>query len=139
MKKTLVIALLAAIASQGHAADDGDTGYSFLMLTTTTGSKTTLGVEGLQLTISGTQLVATNAAGTRSFNLSQLASMQFTNTSTATAIGAVESSAEQGVDIFTLGGTSLGHFSSVEECRAKLGRGIYVARQSGKTTKIQVR
>lgn len=138
MKKVLTIALLAAIASQGKAAGD-DNEYGFLMLTTTSGSQTTLAVDKLELTVSGSQLVATNVAGTRSFKLSDLATMQFTNSGIATAIDAADTALSAGVDIFSLSGTSLGHYSSMAECRAKLGKGIYIARQSGKTTKIQVR
>lgn len=143
MKKTLITALLTAIAAQGTAqADDGTatTGYAFLMLATTSGMKTTMAVEGLEITVNGSQIVAANNAERRTFSLSDLATMQFTNETVATAIDAATMpDDDEGVDVFSLSGMALGHYTSIDDCRDKLTPGVYVVRQAGKTTKTQLR
>ena len=39
----------------------------------------------------------------------------------------------------TVSGVSVGHFSTTEQMRAALAKGVYIVRQNGKTFKIAVR
>lgn len=136
MKKVLLSALLATMTSLQILAAD-DYAYSFLVLTTNTGQQTSLPVEGLRLTVNGTNLVATQASGTQTFDLSSLASMRFSS-GTATV---VEQTAitHTTVEVFSLAGMRIGEFANMAECRSKLGKGIYIITQAGKTKKLQVK
>jgi hypothetical protein len=60
--------------------------YNYLVFTNTIGTKTAFGVEGLTLNVDGTDLQVTNTDGTVNLILIDLASMQFSNDKSITAL-----------------------------------------------------
>ena len=80
MKKILFLILFAGSALSSLAYD-----YPYLAFQTSNGSVTTVAVESLTLTVSGSSLVATNDDGSVTLSLSDLSKMYFT-TEAATGI-----------------------------------------------------
>jgi len=136
MKKTLILALLAATAVQGHAEDES---YDFLTLKTHTGVKTQFAVEGLTLRVQGTSLVVSNDETMKTFPLSSLASMFFSTTGPATAIDASAAKPASTVSVFSLSGMLVGRYDSLSEARKQLPQGVYMMKQGTETTKICIK
>ncbi len=106
--------------------------YPYLAFMGTDGSVKTVSVESLTLTVEDGQLVATNAAGTQRFTLTELIKMYFTSESTK--IESIEISNEEGEsvkEIFDMSGRAIAAKS--------LTKGIYVVKYQGKTRKIVVK
>lgn len=135
MRKLLFIPL--ALASMQTLADDYT--YPYLVLTANDGTQTALPVDGLRLTFSDGQLVATTSNGQQTLDLSTLFSMAFsTTTSTETAIERTVDTL-QPVEVYTVSGISRGSFDSLGEAKATLPHGIYIIKQQDKTLKISVK
>ncbi len=112
--------------------------YPYLTFETSDGSKQSVSVESLVLTVSDNQLVATNSSGTVNFSLSELSLMSFTS-SPATYISDTESAEESAVEVFALSGLSLGRFANLQAARATLQNGIYIIKSKNVTQKIAVK
>ncbi|MCR5180748.1 MAG: hypothetical protein K6C30_05980 [Bacteroidaceae bacterium] len=112
--------------------------YPYLTFETSDGSQQSVSVESLVLTVSGSQLVATNSSGTVNFTLAELSQMSFTSTP-ATHISETEGAEESAVEVFTLSGLSLGKFANLQAARATLQNGIYVIKSKNVTQKIAVK
>lgn len=80
MKKTILSAMLVA----GLSANAYD--YPYLAIQASDGTLTALSVESLELTVSGSQLIAVNESGTQAFSLSDLSKMFFSADGTASGI-----------------------------------------------------
>lgn len=95
-------------------------------------------IEGLIITTSGENLVATNAAGEKlELPLSTVLSMQFAET--PSAISEVSASVNGPVTVYTTGGAAVGHFLSVQEAWNTLKSGFYLMKDNkGQTIKIVV-
>ncbi len=101
MKKIIVSAMLL----MGLSAQAYD--YSYLVIEKTDGTSTSLNVESLTFTVSGSQLVATNASGSQTFTLSDLSKMFFSDGSTTDAIKVVQSSTTVKREYYDLRGRRL--------------------------------
>ena len=109
-------------------------GYTYLTFETTDGAKASVAVKSLTLSISGNTLTA----GEKSFTLSNLAKMYFSETdeSTATGIEAVSSAAlDEVTEIYDLNGRKVARLSS----NGQLPRGVYIVKTKEKTFKLVVR
>ena len=97
----------------------------------------------LELQVSDGTLVATNDEGTTVFTLTDLTKMYFSesdNTTEATGIVTVDnSSSSNSVELFTLTGISLGHFSNVESAKSSLTPGVYIIKNKSQQIKISVK
>jgi hypothetical protein len=111
MKKTI---LILTMLMGTFAADASD--YPYLVFQTTGGSKQSIAVENLTLTISDGKLVAKNETTNQNYLLSELSEMYFSTT--VTGIENVNASAQdEGVEVYSASGISFGKFSSVDEAR----------------------
>ncbi|MDE5773958.1 MAG: hypothetical protein K2H86_05825 [Muribaculaceae bacterium] len=80
-------------------------------------------------------LNVTTGADTQAIPVSDIKSMQFTSVST-NVVESVISDTED-VEIYTLTGIRLGHFSHLRQAQAQLPSGIYIANQSGTSVKVK--
>lgn len=145
MMKRLLFA--AAMAAYGIGLWADDYTYPYLIFTETNGTQTSVAVADLVITVSGGQLVATNSAGTQTFTLAQLASMQFSATADGTVgIGQLEgakcaaASETTRSDIFDLSGRRLKSSTQTSAPTLQTKKGVYIRRTpDGRTSKIAVR
>ena len=133
MRKILFISLLAAGLLPAMAGE-----YGYLVFTNTSGTTTALTVSNLSATVSGSTLVVTNDDGTVNFTLTELASMQFSATTPVTALENILNG-DQPVQVYSIGGTSLGTFDNLVQATQQLDRGTYVIVQTGKSQKLVVK
>lgn len=135
MKLLLTLALLAVTAMVARADEYP---YPYLVMTTSSGEQTAVAVDELVITFSDGKLVAQNAAGTQSFTLTDLASMNFSATNVLTD-GVETISSDQlaeGAAIYDLSGRKL-QISQLSN--GQLPRGVYIVKQNGKTSKMYVK
>ena len=132
MRKIIIMALLVC-AGMVQAGE-----YAYLVFTNTEGTKTALSVTDLTMTVNGTQLDVTNAEGTVNFTLTELASMEFSETNVVTALENVLDG-DKPVQVYSINGASLGSFSSLVQAVQQLDRGAYVMVQNGKSQKLVVK
>ena len=138
MKRALFI-VLAFLATAVYAEDYV---YKYLLVTDTNGNITSLSVDGLEITFSDGKFVAANGQQTASISLSELATMQFSETgSDSSDISTLISSgiSQNGpVDLYSPAGIFLGTFDNASLANRKLGKGLYIVKQNNKTTKINI-
>lgn len=120
--KKIALTLLILVGTLTAHAD----GYTYLTFETTDGTKASVAIESLTLSINGTTLTA----GTQSFTLTNLAKMYFSTTDESTT--GIESisieSLDEATDIYDL----QGHKVTKEQMR----RGVYIVKTKSKTYKI---
>jgi len=130
MMRKIVLLLMVLVGVLTARAE----GYTYLTFETTDGAKASVAVKSLTLSISGNTLTA----GEKSFTLSNLAKMYFSETdeSTATGIEAVSSAAlDEVTEIYDLNGRKVARLSS----NGQLPRGVYIVKTKEKTFKLVVR
>ncbi|MBR5101534.1 MAG: dockerin type I repeat-containing protein [Muribaculaceae bacterium] len=97
MKKLLMIMLLA-VAGVTASGDD----FSYLKVVDNNGKATTLNVDGLKITFSDGNMVATTGSTTKSLSLSTLSFMLLTNDEPAGLLGDVDGDGTVGVTDVTV-------------------------------------
>ena len=123
MKKIMLI--FAALTGGLTAQADN---YTYLTFEMTDGTKASVPVASLSLTISGTTLTA----GSQSFILENLSKMYFSNEEVSTSIEEVDSvTLDETAEIFDLQGHKVS--------KAQMHRGVYIVRTKSKTYKIVVK
>ena len=120
MKKIFTFLMALGSAVLLDAAD-----YPYLVFTNTSGTNVVLSVENLTLTVSGSTLQVSNADGTTSFTLTDLASMQFSADGTTDGLEDVLN-ADLPVSVYSLTGVSLGTFDNLQQAVEGLDAGSYV-------------
>lgn len=133
MKRILFTLLITLGVLQVQAYD-----YPYLVFVNSGGNTTTLSVETLVITISNGKLVAQNNDGTQSFSLSDLNKMFFTKDANLTGISNTES-ADETVEIFTVGGLSVGRYENEKTAKASLKPGLYILKGKTRTYKFAVK
>ena len=122
--KKIVLFLTMLVGTLTAQASD----YTYLTFETTDGAKTSVSVEELTLSISGTTLTA----GTQSFTLTNLSKMYFSNTNETTGISEVmKANLDEATEIYNL----QGHKVSKDQMR----RGVYVIKTKQGTFKLNVK
>lgn len=120
--KKIALTLLILVGTLTAQAD----GYTYLTFETTDGTKASVAIESLTLSINGTTLTA----GTQQFILSNLSKMYFSTTDESTT--GIESisieSLDEATDIYDL----QGHKVTKEQMR----RGVYIVKTKSKTYKM---
>ena len=112
----------------GTLAAHADT-YAYLTFITSDGTKTSLPASGLSLAISGSNLVATNGSTSKTFTLTDLSTMHFSeaNESSTTGIDAIGATTSgEKVSVFTLNGVRMGTYDSIEAAKSALPAGVYI-------------
>ena len=120
--KKIALTLLILVGTLTAQAD----GYTYLTFETTDGTKASVAIESLTLSINGTTLTA----GTQQFTHSNLSKMYFSTTDESTT--GIESisieSLDEATDIYDL----QGHKVTKEQMR----RGVYIVKTKSKTYKM---
>lgn len=140
MKRTILLAAIAAWEFNPTWADD----YPYLMFQTADGSTTAVTASDLTITFSDGKLIATNAEGTQTLNLTNLSKMYFSATGDANAIEDVKADgqlnmSQEPVEVFTLTGISIGKYDTLQQAKSSLSQGIYVVKSASRTLKIAVK
>ena len=130
--KNLFLWLALGFAMMAHAAS-----YSYLEFTSTSGTKTAFAVTNLTISVNGTDLQVSNDNGTVNFVLTDLASMQFT-ASTTTALENILDG-DQPVRVYSVTGASMGTYPSIIEATQTLKAGSYVISNGTHTQSIIVK
>lgn len=128
-QKLLLAAVMAGSALAANAYD-----YNYLTFETAAGEQTSVAVESLVLTVSDGQIVASNAAGTSTFTLTDLSKMFFSTS--ATAVAAVGATEQQTVKVYNASGMYLGDYASITAAKEAQTPGVYVMKTQGKTIKV---
>lgn len=130
MKKILFSLLALGLSVSASAA------YSTMMFQTSGGVRHYIDLSGLSISFADDNLTAANASESISIPLADMASMEFSETTS----GIDSLSADRNtlaVSVFLPSGTPCGDFSSLEEAKQKLDKGVYVIRYSdGFTLKL---
>lgn len=133
MRKFLIFIAVVLFSFMAQAGT-----YNYLVFTNTSGVNTALRVADLAMTINGTELQITNADGVTAFTLTDLASMQFSETEELTALSDVLRS-DVAVEAYSVTGHRHGAFSSLLEAAKSLPQGVYVITDGINAQKIIVR
>lgn len=112
--------------------------YPYLTFQSADGTTKTIGVESLVITFSGSQLMVTTADDSQMLALSDLSKMFFSATGNTTGIQKLSADSDA-VEVFALGGHSVGRFASEAEAKAALKSGIYLMKGKNRTVKIAVK
>lgn len=132
--RMILACLMCALMPQMAKASD----YPYLVFTNTEGTTLALSVANMQLSVKGSELTVTNAEGTNVFTLTGLAAMQFSQDGSLTAIENVLNAA-QPVEVFSVTGSRLASFASLQEAVQSISTGVYVVKQGSKSQTIVVR
>lgn len=130
--KKLFLTLLAVMAMLSARAD----GYPYLLFQTTDGTIHAMSVESLSIEISGTQLVVTNSDETKTFALTDLNRMFFSED--ITGIDEMFSSDYGEVTVYTIMGIFVGKYPDANEALNALDKGLYLFKTKYNTIKIAV-
>ena len=120
MKKIFLLMAISLCALSARAGD-----YAYLVFTNTSGVNTVLSVADLSCKVNGNALEVTNSTENLSFELTDLASMEFSKDGTTSAYENVLN-ADEPVQVFSPTGTNLGRFESLREAARSLDKGVYV-------------
>lgn len=105
--------------------------YPYLTFELTDGTKVSVSVSSLTLTVNGTTL----KAGSQTFTISNLSKMYFSSTDETSGVTAIDELTVddfEGKEIYDLNGYKL-------DSDAQLPRGVYIVKSKNKTCKIVVR
>ena len=130
--KKMVFLLAVLCAGMVHAAVD----YPYLLFTNTAGSVVSMSVSGLTMSVSDNTLVVTNNETNRSFVLTDLASMEFSES--ATGIEDVLADGKP-LKVYGITGLEFGVFNTLLEAVTSLPAGSYVISNGSVTQKIVVK
>ena len=123
MKYFLLSILMAVGALTAHADD-----YTYLTFETTDGTKASVSVASLAITVSGTTLTA----GSQSFELSNLSKMYFSSTDETTAVEAIANvTLNEVAEIYDLQGKKVSKEHAV--------KGVYIVKTKKGTYKMVVK
>ena len=135
MKKNLLTYILAMMIGTMTAQADE---FPYLTFETTNGTKVSVVVESLKLSISGTTLTV----GSQSFTLSNLSKMYFSTTDeTNGVVDAIDDlstdmSLLENTEIYDLNGRIV---TQGKTSKSKLPRGVYIVKTNEKNCKIAVK
>ena len=125
--KSFILGILMMVGTLPTMAES----YPYLTFELTDGTKVSVSVSSLTLTVNGTTL----KAGSQTFTISNLSKMYFSSadeTSGVTAIDELTADDFEGKEIYDLNGHKL-------DSDAQLPRGVYIVKSKNKTCKIVVR
>ena len=130
MKKLLITLFTFCIAYSSSAYD-----YQYLSFELSDGSVQSMSVADLTLTFSNGNLISSDGT---TIPLSNLSKMYFSETSKISVIS--DDSFIGKVDVFLTSGSKVGTFSTPEEAKSELPKGIYIMKsEQGTIQKIAIR
>ena len=125
--KSFILGILMMVGTLPTMAES----YPYLTFELTDGTKVSVSVSSLTLTVNGTTL----KAGSQTFTISNLSKMYFSSTdetSGVTAIDELTADDFEGKEIYDLNGHKL-------DSDTQLPRGVYIVKSKNKTCKIVVK
>ena len=125
--KSFILGILMMVGTLPTMA----TSYPYLTFELTDGTKVSVSVSSLTVSVNGTTL----KAGSQTFTISNLAKMYFSSTdetSGATAIDELTADDLEGKEVYDLNGHKL-------DSDSQLPRGVYIVKSKNKTCKIVVK
>lgn len=125
--KSFILGILMMVGTLPTMAES----YPYLTFELTDGTKVSVSVSSLTLTVNGTTL----KAGSQTFTISNLSKMYFSSTdetSGATAIDELTVDDLEGKEVYDLNGHKL-------DSDTQLPRGVYIVKSKNKTCKIVVK
>ena len=131
--KSFILGILMTVGTLPTMAES----YPYLTFELTDGTKVSVSVSSLTLTVNGTTL----KAGSQTFTISNLSKMYFSSTdetSGATAIDELTADDFEGKEIYDLNGHKI-ELQITNYELPKLPRGVYIVKSKNKTCKIVVR
>lgn len=131
--KKLYLILFAMLGTLTASA-----GYNYMEFKTVDGATRTIAADGLEITLDGESIVATNtAAEVLRLQAASIASMEFTDY--ASSVAEISANIDCAVIAYAIDGTEVGAFGSTTEAFNKLNSGLYLLKSaSGQTIKIIV-
>ena len=131
--KSFILGILMTVGTLPTMAGN----YPYLTFELTDGTKVSVSVSSLTLTVNGTTL----KAGSQTFTISNLSKMYFSSTdetSGATAIDELTADDFEGKEIYDLNGHKI-ELQITNYELPKLPRGVYIVKSKNKTSKIVVK
>lgn len=131
--KSFILGILMMVGTLPTMAES----YPYLTFELTDGTKVSVSVSSLTLTVNGTTL----KAGSQTFTISNLSKMYFSSTdetSGVTAIDELTADDLEGKEIYDLNGHKI-ELQITNYELPKLPRGVYIVKSKNKTCKIVVR
>ena len=131
--KSFILGILMMVGTLPTMAGN----YPYLTFELTDGTKVSVSVSSLTLTVNGTML----KAGSQTFTISNLSKMYFSSTdetSGVTAIDELTADDFEGKEIYDLNGHKI-ELQITNYELPKLPRGVYIVKSKNKTCKIVVR
>lgn len=131
--KSFILGILMTVGTLPTMAES----YPYLTFELTDGTKVSVSVSSLTLTVNGTTL----KAGSQTFTISNLSKMYFSSTdetSGATAIDELTADDFEGKEIYDLNGHKI-ELQITNYELPKLLRGVYIVKSKNKTCKIVVK
>ena len=131
--KSFILGILMTVGTLPTMAGN----YPYLTFELTDGTKVSVSVSSLTLTVNGTTL----KAGSQTFTISNLSKMYFSSTdetSGATAIDELTADDLEGKEIYDLNGHKI-ELQITNYELPKLPRGVYIVKSKNKTCKIVVK
>jgi hypothetical protein len=131
--KSFILGILMMVGTLPTMAES----YPYLTFELTDGTKVSVSVSSLTLTVNGT----TQKAGSQTFTISNLSKMYFSSTdetSGATAIDELTADDLEGKEIYDLNGHKI-ELQITNYELPKLPRGVYIVKSKNKTCKIVVK
>lgn len=113
--------------------------YAYLVFVNQQNDTTALSVTDMTLRVQDNSLSVTNADGTVSFTLTDLQFMQFMTEDGQMAMrldNVLDANAP--IDVYTILGVKVGHYSSLPEAAAVLGQGSYVITNGKNSVKVKI-
>jgi len=129
MKKNIMMTLLCLLAIETRAAD-----YAYLVFTTADGNQQAVTATDLTITFSDGTLIATDGSQTlASIAVSDLVSMEFSNTDTGIQTVIANSLiTDDGTVVYDMSGRQMPQ-------GAALPKGVYIVKNSNRTFKMQIK
>lgn len=122
MKKIGLFLVTVFCAVMAQAAD-----YSYLVFVNQSNDTTVLSVSDMTLKVNENSLTVTNAEGTVNFTLTDLQFMQFMTEDGQMALRLDNIlDANEPIDVYSILGVKVGHYSNLLEAAGVLGKGSYV-------------
>lgn len=113
--------------------------YAYLVFVNQQNDTTALSVTDMTLRVQDNSLSVTNADGTVNFTLTDLQFMQFMTEDGQMAMrldNVLDANAP--IDVYTILGVKVGHFSSLPEAAGVLGKGSYVITNGKTSVKVKI-
>ncbi len=133
MRKIIAAFVALLCCSYMHAQD-----YAYMGFVKADGSELTVNAENLTMTFVDGALHVEASDNSLVIPVSELSKMFFTN-NVVTGIQEFSSATNEKKYVYSLSGAFLGVFENMESVRQSCGKGVYLVKENGKTSKLAVR